>query len=95
MIPLLLGLGADLILGDPAWSWHPVRLMGRFIAWGHGLVAARAMTPSAQKAAGLALSLATILGSAGLGWSLMWMAGEFWPPLAGVVLPMTAVGLVL
>lgn len=30
---LLVGVAADLIVGDPVYAWHPVRLMGRSLQW--------------------------------------------------------------
>ena len=48
--PASAGFGLDLLAGDPAWKWHPVRLMGRAVA------AADARLPR-TKAAGLALAL--------------------------------------
>lgn len=36
MTALLLGCGLDLLLGDPAWLYHPVRLIGRFISFMEG-----------------------------------------------------------
>src|SRR5260221_1883609 len=27
------GIGADLAVGDPVYAWHPVRLIGRLLAW--------------------------------------------------------------
>jgi adenosylcobinamide-phosphate synthase len=44
------GFGLDLLAGDPHWRWHPVRLMGRAVAY------ADARLPR-TKAAGLALAL--------------------------------------
>ena len=26
-------IGLDLLLGDPVYSWHPVRLIGNLISW--------------------------------------------------------------
>lgn len=33
--PYLLGMAvlADLVIGDPTYAWHPIRLVGRFMAW--------------------------------------------------------------
>lgn len=33
LLPILLGFSLDLIFGDPIYSWHPVRLIGRWISW--------------------------------------------------------------
>lgn len=33
LLPILLGFSLDLIFGDPVYSWHPVRLIGKWISW--------------------------------------------------------------
>ena len=33
ILALLMGYGLDLVLGDPEWLYHPVRLIGRFISY--------------------------------------------------------------
>ncbi|HQP12235.1 MAG TPA: adenosylcobinamide-phosphate synthase CbiB, partial [Candidatus Omnitrophota bacterium] len=33
---LIFGFLMDLVIGDPQWRWHPVRLTGRTIAWLEG-----------------------------------------------------------
>jgi adenosylcobinamide-phosphate synthase len=32
-ILLIVGVAADLAIGDPVYSWHPVRLIGRILSW--------------------------------------------------------------
>ncbi|MES2201390.1 MAG: adenosylcobinamide-phosphate synthase CbiB [candidate division FCPU426 bacterium] len=59
----------DLVLGDPAFRWHPVRLMGSVIAW----VEMRWRT----KVSGVLLALGLPLGSAAIGWALLRFAGGF------------------
>ena len=34
MYPLLFGLLLDLLLGDPRWALHPIRLFGKLIDYG-------------------------------------------------------------
>jgi adenosylcobinamide-phosphate synthase len=29
----IVGFGADLLIGDPQWRWHPVRLVGHLATW--------------------------------------------------------------
>lgn len=33
LLPILLGFSLDLLFGDPVYSWHPVRLIGKWISW--------------------------------------------------------------
>ena len=30
---LIIGFVLDLLLGDPSWLYHPVRLIGKYISW--------------------------------------------------------------
>jgi adenosylcobinamide-phosphate synthase len=30
---LCFSLGLDILIGDPPYAWHPIRLMGRFMVW--------------------------------------------------------------
>lgn len=86
MIPLVLGLAADLVWGDPRGWPHPVRWIGRAIDYGFGLITARNLTPSGQQWAGLALAVVIIFGTwasaqiilaiaAGLGRVVYWLVG--------------------
>jgi adenosylcobinamide-phosphate synthase len=61
-----LALALDLALGDPAWAWHPVRLIGRGITEGEAW---------ARRAADLRLAgVGLLLGMSALTWSLAWGA---------------------
>ena len=33
MLALTAGFFLDLLLGDPEWLYHPVRLIGKYISW--------------------------------------------------------------
>ena len=41
LLALIAGWAIDLVLGDPAWLYHPVRLIGRFISFMEGRLRAR------------------------------------------------------
>jgi adenosylcobinamide-phosphate synthase len=60
----------DLVLGDPLWSWHPVRLMGRLIQ----ALEAPLRKQLAPRWAGLALVLIMVVVSAGSGLALLALA---------------------
>jgi adenosylcobinamide-phosphate synthase len=78
---VLLAFGADLLLGDPRWLPHPVRLIGRFAA---GLESPlRKLLPA--RAAGVAAVLA-VLGVAGfVSWSVVAAAGAVRPWLGDAI----------
>ena len=33
---LMIGVAADLAVGDPVYPWHPVRVIGRTLTWMEG-----------------------------------------------------------
>lgn len=59
----------DLALGDPQWAWHPVRLMGRCIAW------ADTRLPH-SRAAGLLLALGLPAAAGAIAWALLLLSGR-------------------
>src|SRR5260221_655320 len=72
--PVAVALLLDLYLGDPYFSWHPVRMMGRLIK-----AVEKRMT---SKAAGLALALGLPSLCWALAWTLLREAGRQGPWLA-------------
>ena len=73
MYPLLFGLLLDLLLGDPRWSLHPIRLFGKLIAWGER----RFNHPPHQKAKGTLLSLVLVLGVWGFFYVVEWLLADY------------------
>lgn len=67
---LLLACMLDVVLGDPCWLPHPVRLMGRVIAWYDSRVRSVAHGPMGERAAGIALAL----GLPALSYTAGWLA---------------------
>jgi adenosylcobinamide-phosphate synthase len=57
---ILIAFALDLVLGDPCWLPHPVRVIGRFIEWGEGV--SRALIPL-EKLAGIMLTLLVVTGT--------------------------------
>ncbi len=54
---LLLAAGVDTVIGDPRWLPHPVRVMGRSIAWCDEHVRKICPGPGGLRAAGLCLAV--------------------------------------
>ena len=73
MYPLLFGLLLDLLLGDPRWALHPIRLFGRFIAWGERWL----NHPPHQGAKGTLLSLILVLGVWGFFFAVEWLLADY------------------
>jgi adenosylcobinamide-phosphate synthase len=54
---LLLASGIDVLIGDPRWLPHPVRVMGRGIAWCDGYVRMVCRRPGGLRVAGFCLAV--------------------------------------
>jgi adenosylcobinamide-phosphate synthase len=63
-LQILLAFAVDLVLGDPYWMPHPVRVIGRCTEWGEkicrGLVN---QAPTVEKMAGIALTVTVVAGT--------------------------------
>lgn len=60
MLDIALGYILDLLAGDPYWFPHPVRLIGSFISFMEKLLRKVAKTATAQKIAGIILTVVTV-----------------------------------
>jgi len=64
LLPTLLGFGLDLLLGDPEWRYHPVRLIGSAITGLEARLRRRfPASPEGEGRAGLALAALVPLGT--------------------------------
>ncbi len=75
---ILAALALDLLIGDPRWLPHPVRIIGGFAAFLEAPL--RRLAP--PRAAGIAAALTVILATASVSWGMVYLAGRF-HPLAG------------
>src|SRR2546430_14249280 len=82
---LVLACMLDVVLGDPRWLPHPVRLMGRVITWYDGCVRRAAHGPSGEQAAGIALALGLPAFTYAAGWLAIELAGRAHVMLGAVV----------
>jgi adenosylcobinamide-phosphate synthase len=69
---LTIAYAADLVLGDPQWRLHPVRLMGGLIAAGERAVRSFPLIRAGEKAGGVVLCAGVVL----LVYGAAWMALE-------------------
>ncbi|HCP15765.1 MAG TPA: cobalamin biosynthesis protein CobD [Peptococcaceae bacterium] len=77
------GFGLDMILGDPTWMPHPIRWIGRLIAWEENVL--RRIFPKNRQGAlwaGRLLVLTVALLSAGTTYGFLKIAGTFSPWLS-------------
>jgi adenosylcobinamide-phosphate synthase len=63
LMDIILGYAIDLIIGDPSWLYHPVRLIGKFIDFLETILRKIAKTATAQKIAGIILAAVTVGGT--------------------------------
>ena len=88
ILALLCGAALDLLIGDPEWFYHPVRVIGKYIAFAERR--ARRGNPSPQKLRRSAvwLGLSTVLLTAGATALALFLLGlwGFWPRFAGMAL---------
>lgn len=63
IMDIILGYAIDLIIGDPSWFYHPVRLIGKFIDFLETILRKIAKTAVAQKIAGIILAAVTVGGT--------------------------------
>ena len=74
-LALILGFLIDLLLGDPRWRYHPVRIIGNGISLLEKIL--RRMfpkTPGGEKTAGFFLVLLICIGSGGVPFLLLYLA---------------------
>ncbi|MCI8584732.1 MAG: cobalamin biosynthesis protein CobD [Lachnospiraceae bacterium] len=80
MLALGIGFLLDLLIGDPHWLYHPIRLVGHLISTLEGLL--RRIFPKTEKgelAAGVFLLVLTAGITAGTAWGLLLLAGRLHP----------------
>jgi len=63
LMDIILGYAIDLIIGDPSWFYHPVRLIGKFIDFTETFLRKIAKTATAQKIAGIILTAVIVGGT--------------------------------
>ena len=85
---LLVGAAIDLILGDPEWFPHPVRLIGKYIAFAEKAARRGNPTRQALRRRAVAVAASTVLLTAAVTAGILFLLGlwGFWPRLAGMVL---------
>jgi adenosylcobinamide-phosphate synthase len=82
-ITLILGFIFDLLLGDPPWLPHPVRLIGRLASWAEPHC--RRLMRNAYLA-GAVFTLAVVTATGGGVWVVIWGLQQLHPVLAGLAM---------
>ena len=73
---LLLAAGVDTVIGDPRWLPHPVRVMGRSIAWCDEHVRKICRGPGGLRAAGFCLAVGLPVCMYAIGLAMIEVAGS-------------------
>lgn len=77
---VLAGFLLDLLIGDPHWLYHPVRLVGSLISAGErGLRRLFPSTPRGERLAGAVLVILVVSVTAAVPAGLLWLAGRIHP----------------
>ena len=88
ILALLVGAALDLVIGDPEWFYHPVRLIGRYVAFAEK-AAKRGDPPSkVLRRRAVFVAVSTVLLTAGVtaGILLLLRRWGFWPHFTGMAL---------
>jgi len=83
VIALIAGAALDLIVGDPPWLPHPVRLIGRLALWGEPRC--RALLRN-EYLAGAVFALGLVALSGGAVALFIWGLGQIHPVVAGIAM---------
>ena len=85
---LLLGALLDLLLGDPEWFYHPVRLIGRYIAFAEARARRGEPSPAVlrRRAVWVAVSAVLLTALAAAALLLLLRRLGYWPWLIGMAL---------
>ncbi len=75
LLAVVLGFFLDLLLGDPRWLYHPVRIIGNGISLAEKLLRRWfPATKTGERAAGVLLVLVIVICSAGIPFLILWGA---------------------
>ncbi len=89
-LQLVLAFFLDLLIGDPLWLPHPVRIMGKGISRAERFLRGRSTSPSGERRAGVMLVLLIIVPAFLITFSILIIIGLL-PGTAGTITGMAAV----
>lgn len=86
LLAVLLGFLLDLMLGDPRWLYHPVRIIGNGIAWCEKILRRIfSDTKRGERIAGVLLVVVILVFSAGIPFLILWAAYALHPAVGFVL----------
>ena len=85
---LLVGALIDLILGDPEWFYHPVRLIGKYISFAESAARRGDPPPASLRRRAVLVAGSTVLLTAGVTWGILALLRLWgtWPHFIGMAL---------
>ena len=85
ILALLIGFGLDILLGDPAWLYHPVRLIGKYISFAEKRLRTRG---GDMRKSAVLLTLSTVCLTMAVAAAILLLLQRFgrWPALIGMAL---------
>lgn len=80
-VPVTAGFILDLLLGDPGWMYHPVRLIGHLITFGEKIIrSCLPKTKGGERLGGVLLVLLVVAVGTGVPAGVLWILYRvFWP----------------
>jgi len=88
ILALLVGALIDLIVGDPEWFYHPVRLIGKYIAFAEQTAKRNNPPSTVLRRRAVFVAISTVVLTAGVTAGILYLLRRwgFWPHFAGMAL---------
>lgn len=88
ILALLCGALLDLIIGDPEWFYHPVRLIGRYISFAEKTAKRGSPPPATLRRRAVFVACSTVALTAAVTWGILGLLRlmGFWPHFIGMSL---------
>lgn len=85
---LLVGALIDLLIGDPEWFYHPVRLIGKYISFAERFAKRDHPPSSVLRRRAVLVACSTVLLTAAATWGILRLLGllGYWPRFIGMCL---------
>lgn len=88
ILALLVGALLDLVIGDPEWFYHPVRLIGKYISLAEKLAKKDSPPSKTLRRRAVFVACSTVLLTAAVTWGILALLDlwGFWPRFVGMSL---------
>jgi len=88
VLALLVGAAIDLVVGDPEWFYHPVRLIGKYISFAERTAKRDDPPPKVLRRRAILVACSTVLLTAAITWGILRLLKlwGYWPHFIGMCL---------